>query len=72
MQAATPTAFDMCPPARLHRAAQEKEIRSLIAFSRGVLVGFTSAFVVFDWALLDLRTSRGVAQGLQHVALMVL
>lgn len=72
MPAAMPTLTDVSARAPLCRTVQEREIQDLIAFSRGLLLGFTSAFVVFDGALLGFRTSDGVLQGLSHVALSVL
>jgi hypothetical protein len=49
------------------RRGDEQEIWSLIAFSRGLLVGFVSAFLLFDWMLLDAETTLGVLRGLRHV-----
>jgi hypothetical protein len=50
----------------------EREIWSLIAFSRGLIVGFMCAFFTFDWIFLGAATMRGVLRGLEHVAHAVL
>jgi hypothetical protein len=42
-------------------------VSNLVAFSRGLLVGFVSAFVLFDFALMQGATTHTVIRGLGHV-----
>jgi hypothetical protein len=71
MLAASPPVLD-ASPAAARPDVEGQEIWSLIAFSRGLVIGFISAFAVFDWALLDGETMVGVLRGLQHVGQAVL
>jgi hypothetical protein len=48
------------------------EMSHLIVFSRGVVIGFISAFVVFDWALMGGLTTFSVLRGAQHVVVTAL
>jgi hypothetical protein len=48
-------------------AAQAPDGSRFPSFARGLLIGFCSAFVVFDWALLGGATLRGFLYALQHL-----
>ena len=50
-------------------AAEEDppEVSNLVAFSRGLLVGFMSAFVLFDFALMQGATTHAALRGFVHV-----
>jgi hypothetical protein len=50
-------------------AAEEEppEVSNLVAFSRGLLVGFMSAFVLFDFALMQGATTNAAIRGIVHV-----
>jgi hypothetical protein len=71
MLPASPTLIDLSP-ASARPDVEGREIWRLIAFSRGLMVGFLSAFFIFDWALLEGETMLGVLRGLQHVGSAVL
>jgi hypothetical protein len=43
------------------------EVSNLVAFSRGLLVGFMSAFVLFDFALMQGATTHATIRSLVHV-----
>ena len=71
MLSAPPTIV-VLSPASARPGVEDQEIWGLIAFSRGLLIGFVSAFFIFDWALLGGTTMLGVMRGLQHVGNTVL
>ena len=48
-------------------AEEPPEVSSLVAFSRGLLVGFMSSFVLFDFALMQGATTNAAVRGLVHV-----
>jgi hypothetical protein len=60
MSEAAPTAMKAALSRPVRDGSDEVEIWTLIAFSRGVSIGFLSAFAVFDWALLDGATTLTV------------
>lgn len=62
------TIINVAPGRSDSREAHEREMWRLIAFSRGLLLGFTSAFAVFDWALLDSSMLHALRHGVVHVA----
>ena len=57
------------PPLDRRPGATEEpqEVSNLVAFSRGLLVGFMSAFVLFDFALMQGATTHAAIRGLAHV-----
>jgi hypothetical protein len=48
-------------------AEDAPEMSNLVAFSRGLLVGFMGAFVLFDFALLQGATTHAAIRGLVYV-----
>jgi hypothetical protein len=48
-------------------AEDSPEVSNLVAFSRGLLVGFMSAFVLFDFALMQGATTFVAIRGMVHV-----
>ena len=48
-------------------AEDPPEMANLVAFSRGLIVGFMSAFVLFDFALMQGTTTHAAIRGLIHV-----
>ena len=47
--------------------AAPAEITNFVAFSRGLILGFVSAFLIFDLALLQGATVGAVLRSLHHL-----
>ncbi|HEX8165357.1 MAG TPA: hypothetical protein VF601_06150 [Beijerinckiaceae bacterium] len=48
-------------------AEEPREVSNLVAFSRGLVIGFASAFVLFDFVLLQGATTHSVLRGIAHL-----
>jgi hypothetical protein len=54
-------------PGAAEAAEETAEMSNLVAFSRGLIIGFMSAFVLFDFALMQGATTHATIRSLAHV-----